>query len=214
MAEIHEKPLTPNEIEAESMRLIDVEAGQHRFRADQWQLVKRMIHATADFDFMQSIRFHEQAISAGVQALRNGCSIYCDTAMLASAIQKRTLRRWGCKTICFIEDADVRQESERTGLTRSALAVRKAADSLEGAIIAIGNAPTALNAAIDLCRQGPVTPSLIVGVPVGFVGALQAKRRLCESGLTYITNLDRKGGTPAAAAAINALVKLADKFVP
>lgn len=213
MAEMHGQPLTPEEIEAESMRIIDVEAGQHRFAPEQWQLVKRMIHATADFDFMRSIRLHEQAISAGVQALRDGCSIYCDTAMLASAIHKRTLRRWGCKLVCFIEDADVRRESERTGLTRSALAVRKAADVLEGAIIAIGNAPTALDAAIDLCRRGPIKPSLIVGVPVGFVGALQAKRRLCESGLTYITNLDRKGGTPAAAAALNALMKLADRPV-
>jgi len=191
------------------MRLIDAEAGQHHFAPDQWRVVKRMIHATADFDFMRSTCFHAAAVKKGVGALRSGCSIYCDTAMMAAGIQKHGPRSWGCSIVCTIQDPDLGQVSARTGKTRSALAFERAGDLMEGGIIAIGNAPTALEAVIDLCCERPLKPALVIGLPVGFVGALQSKQRLARSELVFITNLDRKGGTPAAVAAINALAMMA-----
>jgi len=208
-AESKMKKMSPAEIEAESFRIIDAEAElRERFSSEQWQIVRRMIHATADFDFMHSVRFHTQAIAAGCEALKNGAAIYTDTGMLAAAIGKGAQERWGCEVITLVGDAAVIQESLATGETRSALALRHAAPRLSGSIVAIGNAPTALHEAITLCSQGKLQPSLIIGLPVGFVEAKESKERLWASGLVCLTNIDRKGGTPAAAAALNALMRL------
>jgi precorrin-8X/cobalt-precorrin-8 methylmutase len=204
------KRLSPREIEDESMKIIEREAGSHQFAGDEWEVVRRVIHATADFEFMKTIRFHSKAIDSGLKAIKRGLPIYTDTEMLAAAIHKAAQDRWGCRIPCFISDEDVRKESETTGETRSTIAMRKAAPLLKGGIIAIGNAPTALQEAISLCEQNAMTPDLIIGMPVGFVGALESKERLYRSACCYITNLDRKGGTPATAAVINALIKLAE----
>jgi len=201
--------MTPQEIESESFRIIDAEADcRERFSAEQWQIVRRMIHATADFDFMHSVRFHPQAVASGCAALKNGATIYSDTGMLAAAIGKGAKDRWGCEVITLVADDEVLQESLATGATRSALGLRKAAPRLTGAIVAIGNAPTALHEAITLCSRGLLQPALIIGLPVGFVEARESKERLWASGLVCLTNIDRKGGTPAAAATLNALMRL------
>ena len=201
--------MSPQEIESESFRIIETETGtRDRFSADQWLIVRRMIHATADFDFIQSVRFHPQAIAAGCAALKKGAAIYTDTAMLAAAICKGAKDACGCEVFTLVADDAVIQESRATGETRSALALKKASSRLTGAIVAIGNAPTALHTAITLCTQGQLQPALIIGLPVGFVEALESKERLWASGLVCITNIDRKGGTPAAAATLNALMRL------
>ena len=200
---------TPQEIESESMRIIDSEAGGHGFGKDEWRVVRRVIHATADFDFVKTIRFHPDAVSRGVQAVRGGAPIYTDTEMLAAAMGHKAAAGWGCPILCCIADEDVRDESLRTGETRSAIAVRKAAPELDQGIIAVGNAPTALHQVIDLFEKKSLVPALVIGMPVGFVEALESKERLYRSGLAGITNLDRKGGTPAAAAVLNALLRLA-----
>jgi precorrin-8X/cobalt-precorrin-8 methylmutase len=129
--------------------------------------------------------------------------------MLAAAIGKGAHEASGCEVLCLVADDEVIKQSRATGETRSAIALRKAAPRLDGGIIAIGNAPTALHEAITLCEQGKLTPALIIGLPVGFVEARESKERLWASGLVCITNLDRKGGTPATAAALNALLRLA-----
>jgi precorrin-8X/cobalt-precorrin-8 methylmutase len=202
--------MTPQEIEAESFRIIDEEAGPHgHLTAQQWLIVRRMIHATADFDFIQSARFHPKAIQAGCAALEKAAPIYTDTAMLAAAIGPAAADAFGCEVFTLVGDAGVAQESRATGETRSALAVRKASPRLDGAIIAIGNAPTALHEAVTLCERGALKPALVIGLPVGFVEARESKERLRASGLVCLTNIDRKGGTPATAAALNALMRIA-----
>jgi precorrin-8X/cobalt-precorrin-8 methylmutase len=204
------KKMTPQEIEAESFLIIDREAcPQEQWSGEQWQIVRRMIHATADFDFIKTVRFHAEAIVAGCRALGSGAAIYTDTGMLAAAIGKGAQDAYGCEVFCLVADDEVKKQSTATGETRSAIALRKAASRLDGGIIAIGNAPTALHEAIELCERGKLNPSLIIGLPVGFVEARESKERLWASGLVCITNLARKGGTPATAAAFNALLRLA-----
>jgi precorrin-8X/cobalt-precorrin-8 methylmutase len=158
---------------------------------------------------MNTIRFHPRAIAAGVKAIKNGFPMYADTEMLAVAIKKNIKERFGCSVGCHVSDPAVKKESDRSGITRSALAVRKAVPSLTRGIIAVGNAPTALAEAIRLSKEGAIAPDLIIGMPVGFVGAAEAKEHLFSSGLVYVTMLGRKGGTPATVAVINALMKIA-----
>ncbi len=204
------KHLTPREIEAESMRIIDKEAGAHPFPEQEWQIVRRIIHATADFEYIKTVRFHNNAVSNGINALRQGCPVYTDTAMLAAAVTAALHKRWKCRVLCYIADEEIREESKKTGETRSVLALRKAIPFLQSGIIAIGNAPTALQEALSLSKKKIIKPDLIIGLPVGFVGALESKEHLFGSGLSCITNLGRKGGTPATAAALNALSRCAE----
>jgi precorrin-8X/cobalt-precorrin-8 methylmutase len=203
------KNLSPHDIEAESMRIIDCEAGPHSFSDDEWTIVRRIIHATADFEVMKTIRFHPQSIAAGVAALKAGSPVYADTQMLKAAMGGKLQDQYGCHTVCLVADEEVQRASKASGATRSAAAMQAAAASLHRGIVAIGNAPTALFEAIKLSREGVMAPSLIIGMPVGFVGAAESKEALLESGLVSITLLGRKGGTPAAVATINALMQLA-----
>jgi precorrin-8X/cobalt-precorrin-8 methylmutase len=207
--------MTPKEIEIESFRMIDKEAGSHKHLSEvQWQIVRRMIHATADFDFITTVRFHTRALAAGCRALNRGAAIYTDTAMLAAAIGNGVKDGLGCEVFSLVADDEVKQESKKSGETRSAIAMRKAASRLNGGIVAIGNAPTALHEAITLCEKGDLNPELIIGLPVGFVEARESKERLWKSGLVCITNFDRKGGTPATAAALNALLNITKSSLP
>ena len=201
--------LSPQDIEAESMRIIDREAGSHSFSEDEWTIVRRIIHATADFEVMKTIRFHPQAIAAGIAAMKQGNPVYTDTQMLKAAIGGKLQEQYGCSAVCLVADDEVQRVSKASGITRSAAAMQAAAATLQGGVVAIGNAPTALFEAIRLCREGVMSPSLIIGMPVGFVGAAESKQALLESGLVSITMLGRKGGTPAAVATINALMQLA-----
>jgi precorrin-8X/cobalt-precorrin-8 methylmutase len=201
--------LSPQYIESESMRIIDREAGSHSFSEDEWTIVRRIIHATADFEVMKTIRFHPQAIAAGIEAIQKGCPVYADTQMLKAAIGGKLQEQYSCSAVCLVADDEVQRVSKASGITRSAAAMQAAAAMLHGGVIAIGNAPTALFEAVGLCREGAMSPALIIGMPVGFVGAAESKQALLESGLVSITMLGRKGGTPAAVATINALMQLA-----
>jgi len=201
--------LSPQDIEAESMRIIDREAGSHSFSEDEWTIVRRIIHATADFEVMKTIRFHPQAIAAGIAAMKQGNPVYTDTQMLKAAIGGKLQEQYGCSAVCLVADDEVQRVSKASGITRSAAAMQAAAATLQNGIVAIGNAPTALFEAVGLCREGAMSPALIIGMPVGFVGAAESKQALLESGLVSITMLGRKGGTPAAVATINALMQLA-----
>ena len=171
-------------------------------------MARRVIHASADFEFAKNLRFHPDAISSGVSALKNGGSIVADVEMIQSGISKAGLKRFGGEVSCYISDEDVMAEAKGLGITRAICSMRKAVKT--GAkIYAIGNAPTALFELIRLVREGVVQPALIVGVPVGFVSAVESKEALLGLQVPFITAIGRKGGTPVAVAIINALIRLA-----
>lgn len=202
--------LKPQDIEAESFRMIDREIGPHPFDDQQWPVVRRVIHTTADFELAKTIRFSPGVIDQALAALRGGAEILCDTNMVLAGVNKSRLQQLGGGISCHVADPQVADEARAEGLTRSTLAVRKGV--AEGAtIFLIGNAPTALFELLRLAEAGDVQPALIVGVPVGFVGAAESKDALLRSQYPYITIQGRKGGSAIAAAIINALMILAEK---
>ena len=200
----------PRDIERRSFQIIGEELGDLGLDKQSEQVVKRVIHATADFDFARTLCFSENAVSRGVEALAGGAHVVCDTTMVAAGINKRVLGRFGGAVHCFIGDADVADEARRRGLTRSAVSMECAA-ALEGPLVfAIGNAPTALIRLCELCRLGQMPePALVVGVPVGFVNVVESKELVMHSELAHIVARGRKGGSTVAVAIINALLYLA-----
>jgi precorrin-8X/cobalt-precorrin-8 methylmutase len=201
--------MQPEQIEALSFSIIDSEAGAHGFPADQWRIVQRMIHTSADFDYLQSVRFHPRAIEAGVAAIRSGCTIVTDTHMARAGIRKTELARFGVAATCYIGDPQVRQQAAQSGSTRARAAVDAAVNHMAGGIFVVGNAPTALLRLLELVRAGAARPALVVGLPVGFVNAAESKAALVQTDIPYISNVGRKGGSNVAASVVNALTKLA-----
>jgi len=201
--------MQPQAIEAESMRIIREEIGDRGFSEAEMVIVSRAVHATADCEFATNIRIHPRAIEAGVAALRRGCTVITDVRMVEAGIAKERLAAFGGKTLCAIDAADVAAEAQQSGETRSTLAMRHCASQMAGNIVAIGNAPTALLEVVRLCREGLVSPALVVGVPVGFVKAAESKEELAQLEVPFITVLGRKGGSPVAVAVLNALMRLA-----
>lgn len=198
----------PAAIEAESFRIIDAEAGPHSYDDRQWPVVRRIIHTTADFDFARVTSFSPGAIEAGIAALRRGEKVLCDTNMVRAGVSKPRLAEFGSELICHVADPEVARTARAEGVTRSLVAMRRGV--AEGCrIFLIGNAPTALFELLALAEAGKVKPSLVVGVPVGFVGAAESKEALLASGLSFITCRGRKGGSAIAAAILNALMILA-----
>lgn len=199
----------PHEIEEESMRIILRELGEHAFDSGQLRVVLRVIHATADFEFAGNLRFSEYAVETGVNLLKAGCCIVSDVHMVEAGIDKKRLGRLGGYTRCLVDQPQVEQSSRETGMTRAAAGVNALAHEMDGAVVVVGNAPTALRQVLLLAQQKKAIPALVVGVPVGFVNACESKDELWQSGLTAITSLGRKGGSTVAAAIINALLRLA-----
>jgi len=204
--------LRPEEIEAESFRMIDEEAGPHAWGPAEWQVVRRVIHTSADFEYSRSMVMSPDAVTRGVAALQAGHGIITDTTMALSGISKVRLDPFGISLKCFVADPVVAKASEKLGVTRSLMAMRTAAADPGNRIFIIGNAPTALFELLRLVREERVSPALIVGLPVGFVGAAESKEELVrvagEHGIPYISNLGRKGGSNVAAAVVNALLIL------
>jgi len=206
--------IRPEDIERESFRIIEEEffsrTGRRPgdFDAREFAILQRVIHATGDFSLTDSIRFHPQAIDRGLAAIRGGRNLYADVAMVAAGIGSKLQSAFGGRVICRVGDAEVARRARETGRTRSETALEMASGDNVG-IVAVGNAPTALLAAIDLVRQGAFAPDLIVGVPVGFVNAAESKDLLVAAGIPAITVLGRRGGSPIAAAVVNALLKMA-----
>jgi precorrin-8X/cobalt-precorrin-8 methylmutase len=198
------------DIEKKSFEIIDSEIGSHGYDESQWAIVRRVIHATADFDFAGKgrILFHERAIESSFNAIRNKCTIVTDVDMVLAAINKKSLADLGLKTACYISDSKVAEESGRSGRTRSEVAMRRAAKDMDGGIVVIGNAPTALYEVISMIREGVTKPALVVGIPVGFVSAPESKEELAKTAVPFITNIGRKGGSPAASSIMNAILLL------
>ncbi len=199
------------DIEKKSFEIIDSEIGSHNYNESQWAIVRRVIHATADFDFAGKgkILFHERAIESAFDAIRNRCTIVTDVDMVLAAINKKSLADLGLRTACYISDSRIAEESRRSGRTRSEIAMRRAAKDMGGGIVVIGNAPTALYEVISMVREGVTKPALVVGIPVGFVSAPESKDELAKmDDVPFITNVGRKGGSPAASSIINAILLL------
>jgi len=202
--------IQPDAIEAESFRIIEAEMGPHDFSMLEWPIVQRAIHATADFELGRSLIFHPRAVEAGIAAIRKGTNVVADVQMIQAGISAGYLAEFGGRVFCYMADPGVAQKARAEGTTRAIQCMRKAAREVPGAIYAIGNAPTALLELVRLVEDGEANPALIIGVPVGFVAAAEAKERLCGQGLVaYVTNRGRKGGTPVAVAITNALLRLA-----
>lgn len=169
-------------------------------------VVKRAIHTTADFDYAENLVFSENAVSVGIDALKNGCDVVTDTQMARAGVNKTALAKLGGEVHCFMSDADVAEEAKRRGITRAAVSMEKAARLQKPLIFAIGNAPTALIALDELIKAGRLSPELIIGVPVGFVNVVESKELILASGVPHIVARGRKGGSNVAAAIVNALL--------
>lgn len=203
----------PKAIEEESFRIIDAELSPHfRFLPEEHALVRRVIHATADFDYARNLRFHPGCFEAFRQAMTDKADIICDVQMVQSGISAVRLKAFGGALPCPISDPDVAEAAKAAGHTRAIEAMRKMARRGPGGVVVVGNAPTALTETMLLIQQG-WRPHLVIGVPVGFVSAAESKQSLAEGGslpVPYITCVGRKGGTPCAVAAVNALLLMAE----
>ena len=201
--------MKPEQIEELSFKIIDQEAGSHEFNGDQWSIVRRMIHTSADFEYKEMIRFHPDAIQAGISAIRAGKSIITDTNMARVGIRKAELERFGATVKCYMTDPEIGEKARSNGTTRAKAAVEAAVTNMKDGIYVIGNAPTALMRLCELMQAGEARPALVVGLPVGFVNAAESKATLIELDYPYISNVGRKGGSNVAASVVNALAKLA-----
>ncbi len=199
----------PGDIESESFRIIKEEFGPTDLDEKTFKVIQRVIHATGDFSFRENMRFSPGAIEAGIKAIRDGKDILTDVTMVASGISKTMLAKWGGKVVCRVADPEVATRAKAENKTRSEIAIEMSLQSNIG-IVAMGNAPTALVQTIRSLSADPqVNAPLVIGVPVGFVNAAESKALLVEENSCYITSLGRKGGSPVAAAIVNALIRLA-----
>ena len=197
-------------IEDKSMEIIENEIGSHPYSKDEWHIVRRVIHSTADFDFARQnmIIFHKNAISNGINALKNGCNIIVDVNGVIGGLNKENLKEFGNKAICNISESKIVEEAKKLNKTRAQTSMRMAASEMNGGVVAIGNAPTALIEVIQMIRENVTRPALVIGIPVGFVCAVESKEELQTVDIPYITNKGRKGGSPCASAIVNALFKI------
>ncbi|MDR1487782.1 MAG: precorrin-8X methylmutase [Deltaproteobacteria bacterium] len=212
--------LNPADIEAKSFAIIDGQAGDHHWDSVSWTLIRRLVHTSADFDYVKDVVISPDAIKSGVQAIKQGAVILTDTHMALSGINLKNPQEFGNKLICLIDDKRAVDEAKRTGMTRAMAAVDLAFSEVlndgQKAVWVFGNAPTALFRLLERLSLEPSLPrpELIIGLPVGFVNALEAKQALAQSAVSsFITNSSRKGGSNVAAATVNALASLARKNV-
>ena len=207
-----ERIVDPLEIERKSMRIIDEEAPEPRpFEGEEWTVVRRMIHTSADFEMLQKVKFHPDALETGKRALASGCEIFTDTMMANVGISKWRMQPLGCRVVTMVHDERAVERASRENISRSIAAVDLAAENPGIRVFVIGNAPTALLRLLELAELGLVSPALIVGMPVGFVNAAESKALLAkQSPAPYVTIEGRKGGSALAASVINALARLGE----
>ncbi len=186
-----------------SHSIIDRRLGCDKFDDRTRAVVRRIIHATADFSFAESVRIAPDAVERGCKALDAGCPIICDVNMVKAGVTSVNN-----EILCEIKSKDVIKAAEEKGTTRAAAAMEKLKSRLEGSIVVIGNAPTALFKVMEIATNNGPKPALVIGLPVGFVGARESKLALIDSGLCYIANTNYRGGSPVAAAALNAVAAL------
>lgn len=200
----------PMEIERKSMALIAPYLQGRNLNEAETKIVSRVIHAAGDPDYANHIRIQPDAIDSALNAIRGGADIFCDVEMVRTGINKKTLSQYGGRIHCLIADPQVAQLAREQEITRSMAAFRTFGAKMNGAIVAVGNAPTALFELFRLMQAEKVRPAVVIGVPVGFVGAAESKDLLAEkSNAPFITVLGNKGGSPIAASIVNALLYIA-----
>jgi precorrin-8X/cobalt-precorrin-8 methylmutase len=197
-------------IEENSMKIIESEIGIHGYTKAQWNIVRRVIHATADFDFAKpdknGIIFSTNGIENAFSAFKQRRHIVVDVDMVLSGINKKSVAKIGTNLICNISNKEVVEISKNQNKTRSTVAMRYSSKEIDGGIVVIGNAPTALYEVIKMVNEDAARPSLVIGIPVGFVSASESKLELSKANVEFITNIGRKGGSPTASSIINALM--------
>ena len=202
--------MKPMDIEKRSFAIITELLGDRRLDPENELVIKRVIHTTADFDYVDNLAFSGHAVQKAIAALRAGCDIVTDTQMARAGINKTILASLGGEVHCFMSDADVAAEAKERGVTRAFVSMERAAALPKPCIFAIGNAPTALFSLENLMEADKLRPALIIGVPVGFVNVVESKERLfavCEKhDVPAIVAMGRKGGSNVAAAICNALI--------
>lgn len=200
-------------IENDSFAIIDREIdllhGGHDFDLKQWPVVRRAIHTTGDFEYAQLFRFSNDAVEKGIEALKAGCPIISDVSMITSGLSAQRLAVHGNQAHCFISDEAVIRTAKQTGDTRAVWAMRRARDLglFDGAIVGVGNAPTALYEILRMVEEGEAMPALVIGIPVGFVKADESKDALiAQDKVPYIASIGRKGGSPIVVSTVHALL--------
>ena len=201
--------ISPDEIERRSMEIIESEIGDTSHLSESEKIVvKRVIHTTADFEYLHNLKFSENAVEIIKNTFKNQAVIVTDTQMALSGINKQALKKLGCEIYCFMSDKDVAEQSKLKGTTRAAVSIEKAAELLKNKsiIFVIGNAPTALIKICELIEKEQLNPAAIIGTPVGFVNVIQSKRLVMQTDVPYIIADGRKGGSNVAAAVCNAIL--------
>ena len=201
----------PAEIENRSMEIIAPHLAGLNLNDDEKKIYSRIIHASGDVEYAPIIKIHPEAIAATKEALKSGANIFTDVEMVRRGISIRTFTKFGGEIFCKVSDVDVREFAKREGITRSMAAMRIFGKRLDEQIVAIGNAPTALFEVLRLVREENIRPAVIIGVPVGFVGAAEAKAQLAaQNEIPFITVMGTKGGSSIAVAAVNAILYMLD----
>lgn len=205
------KFVEPQNIEKRSFEIIQEELGDLKLDHEKEPIIKRVIHTTADFDYVKNLIFSEDAVKKAKAALKNGATIITDTNMAFSGINKKAAAKYGVDIKCFMADEDVAEEASRRKETRATVSMERASKINGPLIFAVGNAPTALIKLYELITEEKIMPALIIGVPVGFVNVVEAKELIMSLDIPYIVAKGRKGGSNVAAAIINALLYNAEE---
>lgn len=202
------------QIENDSFAVIDREAGPHSLEPNQWEVARRVIHATADFEFKDLMRFGDNSVARGIDSLKSGAPVLADVNMILAGLNQARLDSYGCGTHCFISDEDVIKDAKAKNTTRAIESMNKAnrLGLLDGSVLAVGNAPTALIEAMRLVEEEGARPALVVGVPVGFISAAESKEVVLDIApkfdVPFIVASGRKGGSTIAVSIIHALLLL------
>ena len=196
----------PMEIENRSMEIIAPHLEGLGLDEAAIRVYSRLIHASGDVDYANLIRMHPQVIAAAQAALQAGCDIYTDVEMVRTGINKRKLAQFGGEVFCQVAEPEIAEAAKACGVTRSMAAMRAFGEKMNGQLIAIGNAPTALQSICSLYREGRLRPEMVIGVPVGFVNVVEAKEELMQTVPDYIVARGRKGGSNVAASIVNAVL--------
>lgn len=209
MSDLRQMTALGRAIEDDSFAIIDREVGPHDHSEAEWEVVRRVIHATADFEFKWITRFGNDAVASGCAALKRGAPIVVDVKMIRVGLSAPRLQSFGCEVHDFIDDAGVIARAKEAATTRAVEAMREARPLLHGGIVAIGNAPTALLEIVRLHREEGITPALVLGMPVGFVNAAESKELLMSTAIPHVVTRGRKGGSTITVAALHAFMNVA-----
>ena len=201
--------IKPEDIEKRSLEIIDEILGDKKLDPDNKLVIKRAIHTSADFDYVENLYFRDGITKRLVEAIKNGADIVTDTQMAKSGINKKVLAKFGGEVHCFISDEDVAESAKEKGVTRAIVSMEKAAKIKKPIILAIGNAPTALIKIHELVKEGKLNPIGVIGVPFGFVNVIESKELIVNSNIPCIVARGRKGGSNVAAAICNVLIYMA-----